>query len=123
MLAPRTRCTPSPTKPRPAGVWSLLRFAGSGQARSRLWGGVGGGGDCARQRWCVTASPPSPPLPHKGGGSRPSVGRGNAPRSRHLPLSPRYTNATTIFRTVAFFGRRALTVAHPDDRRAAPRRM
>src|SRR5262245_41007920 len=35
------------------------------------------------------------------------------------PLSAQRTNATTIFRTVALSGRRALNAAHPDDRRAA----
>src|SRR5215510_9840095 len=34
---PRTRCAPLPNRPRPAGVWSRLRFAGSGHARSRPW--------------------------------------------------------------------------------------
>src|SRR5262249_52313943 len=42
---------------------------------SPLWGGVRGGGDCVRQRRRVTAPPPSPALPHKGGGSIPSSGR------------------------------------------------
>src|SRR5262245_51532884 len=40
---------------------------------SPLWGGVGGGGRCVRQRSCVTALPLSPALPHKGGGRRPSL--------------------------------------------------
>src|ERR1700730_5193490 len=31
---------PPPTKPRPAGVWSLQRFAGSGQARVRVGRGM-----------------------------------------------------------------------------------
>src|SRR5262249_59038027 len=39
---------------------------------SPLWGGVAGGDPGTRQRRCVTAPPPSPSLPHKGGGSRPS---------------------------------------------------
>src|SRR5262249_43680607 len=42
---------------------------------SPLWGGVRGGGDCVRQRRRVTAPPPSPALPHKGGRSIPSSGR------------------------------------------------
>src|SRR5262249_61209321 len=42
---------------------------------SPLWGGVRGGGRCVGQRPCITASPPSPTLPHKGGGSRPSLWR------------------------------------------------
>src|SRR5262249_3796243 len=40
---PRTRSAPSPNQTPAAGVWSLLRFAGSGQARSRLGEGWGGG--------------------------------------------------------------------------------
>src|SRR5262249_38409026 len=40
---------------------------------SPLWGGVGGGGPSVREESCVTASPPSPRLPHKGGGSRPNA--------------------------------------------------
>src|SRR5262249_61778394 len=42
---------------------------------SPFWGGVGGGGRAMFLRWRhhhVTAPPPSPALPHKGGGSRPS---------------------------------------------------
>src|SRR5262249_5324030 len=39
---------------------------------SPLWGGVGGGGGGVWQRWCVTRTTP---LPHRGGGSRPSWGR------------------------------------------------
>jgi hypothetical protein len=38
---------------------------------SPLWGGVRGGGRSVGQRQYFTASPPSPTLPHKGGGSRP----------------------------------------------------
>src|SRR5215467_15967203 len=56
---------PFPTKPLPAGVWSLLRFAGSGQARSRLWGGVGGGGPLADHRTTPTPALRANP-PHKG---------------------------------------------------------
>src|SRR5215813_7398913 len=32
-VGPRIGALPSPTRPRPAGVWSRLRFAGSGQAQ------------------------------------------------------------------------------------------
>src|SRR5437868_3569295 len=63
-----------------------LRSAGSGQARSRLgrgwgWGSCGlfAGGATV----IFTAPPPSPPLPHKGGGSRPSL---------PLALIPLYKN-------------------------------
>src|SRR5215472_11051274 len=65
----RDRCSrglgafPPPTKPRPAGVWSLLKFAGSGQGRSRLGEGQGGG---MQQGSCVRATP-SPTLPRKRG--------------------------------------------------------
>src|SRR5215471_17126745 len=40
---------------------------------SPLWGGVRGGGGAMSHRRRGIALPPSPPLPHKGGGSRPSV--------------------------------------------------
>src|SRR5262249_5134008 len=53
---------------------------------SPLWGGVRGGGRCVRRCSCITAPPPSPPLPHKGGGSRPSLSRVLAPNSP--PLIP-----------------------------------
>src|SRR5215510_9231337 len=52
------------------GSWSRDRL---GVLPSPLWGGVGGGGTSVREESCVTASPPSPPLPHKGGGSRPNA--------------------------------------------------
>src|SRR5262245_60873525 len=54
---------------------------------SPLWGGVWGGGRAIFRRWRrrhLTVPPPSPPLPHKGGGSRPSV-----PRVSPLALSVR----------------------------------
>src|SRR4029078_9148382 len=41
--------------------------------RSPLWGGVGGGGSSVRHHYSDTALPPTPALPHKGGGSTPSV--------------------------------------------------
>src|SRR5258708_1353464 len=50
-------------------------------------GGWGGGAVRFLHRWrhyCLAAPPPSPPLPHKGGGSRPSL---------PLALIPLYTNA------------------------------
>src|SRR5262249_41679154 len=60
---PRCTCRglgllPPPTKPRPAGVWSLLRFAGSGQARSRLGEGSGGGRCGDAPTGPHTATPP-----------------------------------------------------------------
>src|SRR5712691_8758673 len=51
---------------------------------SPLWGGVGGGGREMEASTLPNASPPSPTLPHKGGGSRPSL---------PLALIPLYTNA------------------------------
>src|SRR5262249_29408724 len=51
-----------------------------GALPSPLWGGVGGGGGgrAIEAPMVPNSPPPSPALPHKGGGSRPS-----------LPLSPR----------------------------------
>src|SRR6516225_5906119 len=63
----RARCI-SPC--RALGAFSPSRALGV--FPSPLWGGVRGGGRCVRQGQCITASPPSRPLPHKGGGSRPS---------------------------------------------------
>src|SRR5262249_36583398 len=80
---PRCACRglgllPPPTKPRPAGVWSLLRFAGSGQARSRL--GEGWGGGCANEaRRYPTQRPP--PVYLLGLLPPPHAGEGTAPRS------------------------------------------
>src|SRR5262245_1690805 len=42
---------------------------------SPLWGGVRGGGRSWRTRIVQQRRPPSPSLPHKGGGNRPSLGR------------------------------------------------
>jgi hypothetical protein len=42
---------------------------------SPLWGGVRGGGRCVGQDRCIPAPPPSPTLPHKGGGSKLSLPR------------------------------------------------
>src|SRR5947208_3554318 len=55
---------------------------------SPLWGGVGGGG---RSLWTQLAQqqrPPSPPLPHKGGGSRPSAWFRRTLFGALLPLLP-----------------------------------
>src|SRR5215471_12435347 len=52
---------------------------------SPLWGGVGGGGHCARRCRGIIARPPSPPLPRKGGGSRPSVRPDAGSRPRASP--------------------------------------
>src|SRR5258708_28320724 len=78
-IAPRTRCAPpSPTKPRPAGVWSLKDLPEAGKPAAG-WGGVRGGGSAILSQVAPPLSrraTPSPPLPHKGGGSRPSLRRG-----------------------------------------------
>jgi hypothetical protein len=55
------------------------RCRGLGVLPSPLWGGVGGGGRSVGHQSCFTAPPPSPPLPHKGGGSRPSLLRAITP--------------------------------------------
>src|SRR5712692_7190635 len=45
-----------------------------GALPSPLWGGAGGGGGaCAFASAADSQPPPSPTLPHKGGGSRPSL--------------------------------------------------
>src|SRR5262245_18696181 len=49
----------------------MLASGKLGRLPSPLW--VGGGGRRLREWSCITAPPPSPPLPHKGGGSRPST--------------------------------------------------
>src|SRR4051794_11203712 len=52
---------------------------------SPLWGGVGGGGSGWRTLLGRQLRPPSPALPHKGGGSRPAfAGRGCFPRRGRL---------------------------------------
>src|SRR5262249_45237100 len=51
---------------------------------SPLWGGVRGGGRCVGQRRCITASPPSPTLPHKGG--REQTERGERERTEFAAL-------------------------------------
>ncbi len=65
----RTRCAPSPQR-----------------------GEGGGGGRCLREWSCITAPPPSPALPHKGGGSRPSL------PLAHIPL---HTNALWATASIA----------------------
>src|SRR5262249_41113639 len=57
---------------------NLNRCSSLGALPSPLWGGVGGGGGAMFLRWRhphLAASPPSPALPHKGGGSTPSAER------------------------------------------------
>src|SRR5262249_62171860 len=61
--------SPTPFAPPPV---HFLACPALGAFPSPLWGGVRGGGRCVRQRRCITASSPSPTLPHKGEGSRPS---------------------------------------------------
>src|SRR5215813_14052480 len=64
---------PPPTKPRPAGVWSLKNLPEAGKPAA----GWGRGGE-ARCRWChlrKIARPPPPTPPHKGEGSTPSMWR------------------------------------------------
>src|SRR6266545_435654 len=56
---------------------------------SPLWGRVGGGGSamiCRWRHWRLAAPPPSPTLPHKGGGNRPSLGRDTDHHIRRHPL-------------------------------------
>src|SRR5580692_11548377 len=48
---------------------------------SPLWGGVGGGGRAAWHVGAVASRPPTPTLPHKGGGRRDGEPR-RAPRQR-----------------------------------------
>src|SRR5262249_19763451 len=79
---------PPPTKPRPAGVWSLLKFAGSGQARSRLGEGWGGGGCGNAPALPHTTTPTPNPSPQGGGERTECVGRcaSNAKRTRSHTL-------------------------------------
>src|SRR5262245_21425579 len=106
---------PLPTLRAANSVCSLFAL---GALPSPLWGGVRGGGPEVDARLLPHAPPPPQPSPHKGGGSRPRSGRERMEIAAPL-LSAQRTNATTIFRTVALSGRRALNAAHPDDRRAA----
>src|SRR6516165_10547003 len=62
-LVPQTRCISPPPCGEGLGV-GVVRFFHEWRHRA------------------LTASPPSPTLPHKGGGSTPSAGRGCAPSSR-----------------------------------------
>src|SRR4051812_1127829 len=57
-------------------------FHALGVFPSPLWGGVRGGGSSWRTQLGRQQLPPSPTLPHKGGGSTPRVGRGRTPTSR-----------------------------------------
>src|SRR6516162_10796252 len=57
---------PSPTKPRPAGVWSLQDLPEAGKPAAG-WGGVGGGGPSASYRTTPTPAQRADP-PHKGEG-------------------------------------------------------
>src|SRR5262249_17951712 len=62
----------------------LTARLGRGLLPSPLWGGVGGGG---REMWhsiAITSRPPTPTLPHKGGGRRDST----------APPSPRAWDAS-----------------------------
>src|SRR5260221_14303800 len=72
-------------------IVSVATFYRLGVLPSPLWGGVGGGGPEVDARLLPHAPPPSPTLPHKGGGSRPSVPH-PAPRQRgDEPIPPRKT--------------------------------
>src|SRR5580700_125484 len=68
---------PEPDAPAEPCVRSSLIYAdllrGRGPASllpSPLWGGVGGGGRAIRRTCATTSRPPTPTLPHKGGGRR-----------------------------------------------------
>src|SRR4051794_2263320 len=61
---------PQPTPGLPGLVKFILPEAGKPAAG---WGGVGGGGSSWRKYLAQQQRPPSPALPHKGGGSRPSL--------------------------------------------------
>src|SRR5260370_39762967 len=54
---------------------------------SPLWGGVGGGGREGEAPALRIVPPPSPALPHKGGGSRPSVPPALTPFHRNSLLA------------------------------------
>src|SRR5262249_62394873 len=53
--------------------FSRLSYHEFGALPSPLWGGVGGGGSESEALILLHAPPPSPTLPHKGGGSTPNV--------------------------------------------------
>src|SRR5262249_12365867 len=56
-------------------VLEAQRRRALGAFPSPLWGGVRGGGGAIDALALLHARPPSPTLPHKGGGSRPSSPR------------------------------------------------
>src|SRR5262249_44713921 len=58
--------------------------AHSAEFPSPLWGGVRGGGRSWRTHLVQQQRPPSPTLPHKGGGSRPSLSLALTPTHRTL---------------------------------------
>src|SRR5215469_10707309 len=79
---------PPPTKPQPAGVWSLKNLPEAGKPAA----GWGRGGE-ARCRWChlrKIARPPPPTPPHKGEGSTPSMWRQCASKLNLLERSGFY---------------------------------
>src|SRR5262249_24655560 len=63
---------PRPTKPRPAGVWSLLSLPEAGKPAAG-WRRAGEGGDAVKHWRCLKQRPPPPTPPHKGEGSAPSL--------------------------------------------------
>src|SRR5262249_17143266 len=87
---PRTPCIPLPAY--------SVRFPrhALGVFPSPLWGGVRGGGRCFGAMSVHHRTTPSPPLPHKGGGSRPRS-RGGA--ENHLCRSfPRKRESSSFIR-------------------------
>src|SRR5262249_49093593 len=77
-------------------VLDALHCRALGALSSPLWGGVGGGGSAILRWWChrdLTAPPPSPSLPHKGGGSRPSLPVSMTPALESLLSGMRFRRA------------------------------
>jgi hypothetical protein len=64
-------CSLPPTKPRPAGVWSLLELPEAGKPAAG-WGRAGEGGGAMRHHRRQSAGPPPLTPPHKGEGNTPS---------------------------------------------------